>query len=251
MKSKYHQITLILLIVVVLATAGLFLLFMPEQPSWLYWFNMGYSIFLEILFFGMAFGAFSGNRGTGAPIGAGIASASSIFIFLSVATMLVYNLALTDKVSWKVYILVLAVLLVLTFVLGGFLKQADILQEEIKADVRKATETHQSFASDFDFLYRKAASLKDQVPGFNPESDLKELYRLKEKVHYLPPRSIERVPHLGTTLSQINEDCLKLISEISSNPENPSGFAPSVAKIRAMANEGLLYIESNQKNFNA
>jgi len=251
MKSKYHQITLILLIVVVFATAGLFLLFMPEQPSRLYWFNMGYSIFLEGLFFGMSFGAFSGNRGTGAPIAAGIASASSVFIFLSLATMLVYNFALTDKVSWKVYILVLAVLLVLTFVLGGFLKQADILQEEIKADVRNVTEKHQSFASDYNFLYRKAVSMKDLVPGFNPEADLKELYKLKEKVVYLPPRSIERVPHLGTTLSQIHEDCLKVISEMSANPENPSGFAPSVAKIRTLANEGLLYIESNSKKFNA
>jgi hypothetical protein len=249
MKSKYHQITLILLIVVVLATAGLFLLFMPEQPAWLFWFNMGYSIFLEGLFFGMAFGAFSGNRRTGAPIAAGIASVSSIFIFLSVATMLVYNLALTDKVSWKVYILVLAVLLVLTFVLGGFLKQSDILQQEINAETKKTTEQQQSYAADFDYLYRKAVSLKDRVPGFNPETELKELLKLKEKVTYLPPRSIEREPHLGTTLSQIHEDCMKVISDMSSNPENPSGVAPSVAKIRTLAKEGMLYIESHQKNF--
>ena len=113
------------LMTVVVTILG-FLVFMPEEPSTLFYVNMVYAVFLEGLFFGWFHMSKLKSDAAQTPyFKVFVGYHTMTYLIVSLVWMVVYSVFLSEKVPLKVYLLVNAVLSLLWIVLASIIGRQD------------------------------------------------------------------------------------------------------------------------------
>ena len=113
------------LLTVVVTVLG-FLVFMPEEPSKLFYVNMAYLVLLEVLFFGwFHMGKLKSDAAQTPYFKVFVGMHTMGYLVVSVLWMLVYTFLLADKVDLRIYLLVIGVLSVIWVVLASILGSQD------------------------------------------------------------------------------------------------------------------------------
>lgn len=108
---------------VILVTIALFFLFMPEEPGTLFWTNMVYTAFLEILLF--AYIVWLPVHGTSLALKWMCGIYTVVYIAVSLVWMLLYGVLLCHWVPVKVYFAFIAVVTVLWIFVGALSLKVD------------------------------------------------------------------------------------------------------------------------------
>ena len=108
-------------------TVGLFFLLVPEEKHEdLFYFNLGYACFLELIFFGyFNFIRTDKNNVSGAMYSI-MGPFALYYIIAGLVIMLIYTLLLSNVMAMKYYISILSVLTVLWLIVGGLLAETDV-----------------------------------------------------------------------------------------------------------------------------
>lgn len=102
--------------VLIVATIALLLVFMPEEPGALFWFNFCFIIFLEGLLSWYFVGAKQDSENISTPMTAMLGTSMLAYIGVCVAIMLIYSIALRGVLDIKFYIAALIIITVIWFI---------------------------------------------------------------------------------------------------------------------------------------
>lgn len=108
---------------IISVTIALFFLFMPEEPGTLFWTNLVYTAFLEVILF--AYIVWLPVHGTSLALKWMCGIYSVVYIAISLVWMLLYGAVLHHWVSIKVYFAVIAVITVLWIFVGALSLKVD------------------------------------------------------------------------------------------------------------------------------
>lgn len=132
-----------------------FLVFMPEEPSNLFYVNLAYVVLLEVLFFGwFHMGKMKSDAAQTPYFKVFVGMHTLGYLGVSVVWMLVYTFLLADKVDLRIYLLVIGVLSVIWVVLASILGSQDTQYhaqqtqlEDTTMDIRAFREELKSLAA--------------------------------------------------------------------------------------------------------
>lgn len=116
---------LVMPLVVIIATIVIGLVLKSEEPTTLYWVNLGFGVFWEFVFFGWLALSRSDTSEVSSVFKAVSGGMSLYYVFISFIVMLVYTIGLSSHVHIKWYICVLAALTVIWYVLGSLVAHYD------------------------------------------------------------------------------------------------------------------------------
>ncbi|MBQ5625699.1 MAG: hypothetical protein IIU96_01505 [Paludibacteraceae bacterium] len=142
------------LLTVVVTVLG-FLVFMPEEPSKLFYVNMAYLVLLEVLFFGwFHMGKLKSDAAQTPYFKVFVGMHTMGYLVVSVLWMLIYTIFLREKVDLKVYLLVIGGISVIWVVLASILGSQDTQYhaqqtqlEDTTMDIRAFREELKSLAA--------------------------------------------------------------------------------------------------------
>jgi hypothetical protein len=133
----------ILPVTVFIATAALFLVFQPEDPAPLFYFNLAYTVLLEAIFFGYVGLLYIKTSTFSTPLYALFGVMAAFYLVAGVGWMLLYSLVLLPAVSLKMYISVIVVLTLLWIVLSVLMAKID---GNYKATTNRLKDQHHTLA---------------------------------------------------------------------------------------------------------
>ena len=116
---------IILPIVVVGITVTLFFMFKPEKPTTLFYINLGYTVFLEIVFFGYLNLWYAKVKEFSTPFLAVFGVYAAFYAIIGTIWMFGYSLILSYFIPLKIYIAVLIVITLLWIILSVLTAQTD------------------------------------------------------------------------------------------------------------------------------
>lgn len=142
------------LMTVVVTVLG-FLVFLPEEPSKLFYVNLAYLVLLEVLFFGwFHMGKLKSDAAQTPYFKVFVGMHTMGYLVVSVLWMLIYTIFLRDKVDLKVYLLVIGGISVIWVVLASILGSQDTQYhaqqtqlEDTTMDIRAFREKLKSLAA--------------------------------------------------------------------------------------------------------
>lgn len=108
---------------VISATVALFFIFMPTEPGKLFWTNMVYSVFLEVILF--SYIAWLPKRGSSVVLKWMSGIYSVFYIGIALVWMLLFSILLHHWLPIKVYLAVIMVLTVLWVLVGALTIKID------------------------------------------------------------------------------------------------------------------------------
>lgn len=127
------------LLTVVVTILG-FIIFAPEEIGTLFYVNMAYTVVLEVLFFGwFHMGKMKGDEAQTPYFKVFVGMHTLVYIFVSLIWMLVYSLALTDKLELKVYVIVIAALSLVWIILASIVGSQDTHYHEQQTQLEDTT----------------------------------------------------------------------------------------------------------------
>ena len=141
------------LMTVVVTVLG-FLVFLPEEPSKLFYVNLAYLVLLEVLFFGwFHMGKLKSDAAQTPYFKVFVGMHTMGYLVVSVLWMLIYTIFLRDKVDLKVYLLVIGILSIIWIVWASILGSQDTQYhaqqtqlEDVTMDIRALRDELKSLA---------------------------------------------------------------------------------------------------------
>jgi len=202
---------------VIAVTAALFFMFRSEETTALFYINLGFTIFLEAIFFGYINLVYKKVEGVSTPFLAIFGIFAFYYVIISGAWMLLFSLILSHYVGLKIYIAGLMVLTLLWIIVSLITGQADSnykqTTDKLKAD-GKTLEYYKQKITLFATRYEKLCAEK----GLKYETDSNNktvLDKLKGKISFLTPNILNNemaVSQLNSLLSK----CEDIIDETES-----------------------------------
>ena len=119
------------------ATIALFLMFQPQETTPLFYINLGYTLFLEMIFFGYLNILQIKTSNLSTPFFAVFGIYCSFYIVFGVIWILVYSFILEYLLSLKVYIAVLILLTLLWIIMSVLTAQTDSNYKQTVDDLKK------------------------------------------------------------------------------------------------------------------
>lgn len=222
MSRKINFIAQIILpLVVVAITITLFFMFKPKETTELFYINLGYTIFLEIIFFGYLNIIYSKVKEFSTPLLAVFGVYAIYYIIIGFICMLVYSLALSYFLPLKIYIAVLMVLTLLWIIISVLTAQTDSNYKETVDKLKDDGQTLNFYTQKMNLLadrYEKICAEK----GLKYETDSNNrtaLDRLKSKINFLTPNILSSDTAVSQLTSLLNK-CEDLIEETESATED-------------------------------
>ncbi len=220
--SKVKLIANIILPIVVIAiTIVLFFMFKPVDATILFYLNLGYLIFLEIIFFGYLNVLYSKVKDFSTPFLAVFGIYAFYYIVIGVIFMLVYSLALSNLLPLKHYIAALMVLTVLWIIISVLTAQVDSNYKGTVDKLKDDVHTLNFYTQKINLLANRYEKLCAER-GLKYETDSNNrtvLDRLKGKLSFLTPNIL----HSDTAISQLTSlfnKCEDIIEETESATED-------------------------------
>lgn len=226
-KSKFPILTVILAVIVIAVTVFLFYFLNndPEKTN-LFYFNLGYVCFLElVLFFYIGLMQFkSGITGGSGVAYASIGTVLIYYLAMGGLITLLYNLFFTQSFSVNIFISVIIIATVLTIVLAGFLAQTGIHHQESKAVETINSEKVIALKTEFELSEKKFRRLiKEKGITGQAESNFgSELEKVSGIIRFLPHNALEQESNfnrLSDILTSVNKFVDSFASSTETNPE--------------------------------
>jgi len=226
-KSKFPFITTVLAFIVIAVTVFLFY-FLNADPekSTLFYFNLGYVCFLELLFF-IYLGFIrlkAGKPGFTAVFYPVVGTVLLYYIILGALITLGYNLFLTERISVNVFISVLIIATVIVIVITGFVAKADIHHRETTATEAINSEKISELKTAFELAEKKFRRIiKEKGIATSTESNFgSEMEKISGMVRFLPHNALEQESNfnkLSGLLEKVNNFINSFAASAEANPE--------------------------------
>lgn len=242
MKRKIN-ISLILLLCTIAVTVFLFLYWSKEENrTTLFAFNLGYTIFLEFLFYGFIYiTRFNNNKILGSTYSV-LGSILFFYLIFGIAVILTFNLLLLDLISVKWYYSVVVIGTLFGLISTGFTLKLNnnVVVDNEKSE--KVFESHSTLIQELKYLenkYKSELSKKGLSESFESEYD-SIISKLTNKVQFVNPKIIENnnsYSKIKTSISSIE----KIISEFKKSESDGKAIQEEVTEI---VNNTIFYINS-------
>jgi hypothetical protein len=220
--KKINFIANVVLPLVVMAiTAALFFMFRPQETTALFGLNLGFTLFLEAVFFGYLNLLHAKTEGLSTPFFAVFGIYSLYYIVIGLGWMLLYSLLLVLFTPLKVYIAVLLVLTLLWILVSVLTAQTD-------SNYRQTVDKLKEQGRSLDFYTQKAGLLATRYADLCTEKGLKyetdsnnrtALDRLSGKIGFLTPNVLRSDTATAQITSMLNK-CEDIIDETESATED-------------------------------
>jgi len=218
----------VLPIVVIIATIAVFLLLKTQNSTALFYINLCYAVFLEVVFFGYLTFLRAKVKDLSVPFFASLGVYCLYYIIAGIAWMLVYSLKLVYFMPLNIHIAVLVVLTLIWIIVSVLTAQTD---SNYKQGVDKLKGEVQSL----NFYKQKITLLASRYENLCKEKGLKyqtessnrtELERLKGKISFLTP-NVLRNEAAAEQLTALIGKCEGMVSEME---EATAETAPDIQK---------------------
>ncbi len=200
--------------VVIVITASLFFMFRPEETTTLFYLNLGYTIFLEAIFFGYINLMYSKIKSFSTPFYAVFGIYAMYYVIVGCGWMLVYSLGLSGIVAMKTYIAGLMVLTLFWIIISVLTAQTDSNYKETIDQLNDQRHTLDFYAqkiSKYASRYEKLCAEKGI--SYRTESNNRTMLdKLKSKISFLTP-NIFTSEAACAQLNAIFDECEALIEE--------------------------------------
>ena len=175
-------------ILTLIVTTILFFALGPAEKTSLFYVNLGYTLFLELVFFGYLTFLRVGSRETTGAFYSVIAAFSWYYIIVGLIIMLVYTLGLASIFALKYYVSALAVITLVWIIVGALLTETDARHH---ADTVQLTERGQTLH----YYLEKMSQIERRYKALNKDLELpattqnydNEFSRLTVKIKSLLP----------------------------------------------------------------
>lgn len=211
---------IILPIVVVAATAVLFFMFLPAEPTALFYLNLGYTVFLEVILFAYINVLYQKVKDFSTPFMAVFGIFSLYYVVVGFGWMLIFSLVLSHFISLKIYIAGLMLITLLWIILSLITGQAD-------SNYRQNTEKLKDQGNSLSFYTQKITLLANRYDRLCIEKGLKyitdsnnrtALDRLMGKIGSLTPNVFRNETATAQIIALMNK-CEDIIDDTESAAE--------------------------------
>jgi len=210
MKNRIN-ISLVLTLVSVFATVFLFYyLINKESQNSLFLFNLGYTIFLEILFFGFIYFAKLGDNNILGATYSVLGSILIIYLLFGITILLGFNIIYENVIAVKWYYSSIIIGTLLTIILSGFsLKLNNNLVESNKRE-KKITLSRDSYVQNLTYLQSTYATIlmENKIDEKLESGYSSVIQKLTNKLSFIDQKIIE------------NSDCTIRLSDSIGTLEN-------------------------------
>lgn len=212
-------------------TVGLFFLLVPEEKHEdLFYFNLGYACFLELIFFGyFNFIRVDKNNVSGAMYSI-MGPFALYYIISGLAIMLIYTLALSGVMAMKYYISILSVMTVLWLIVGSLLAETDVKHKSNMDQLKVDKNTINFFKSKSLALANEyeALSKEKNIVYKDESSNRSDMNRLTNAFQSITP-NVLRDSNTITKLQAILDQAETMVSKFgNSNDETKTIVAAEV-----------------------
>lgn len=229
--------------VVIIATIAICLVLKPEEPTELYWVNLGFGVFWELIFFGWMALSRSETSVVSSVFKAVSGGMSLYYVIISFLIMLVYTIGLAEHIHIKWYICVLVVLTIIWYILGSlvahydnsFSDQQDMLNESKAIVTLNASKMLQ-------LVIRCSQIYKGQGAKYATEANIKNpVERLSQKFQFISPNVLKN----SMAVSQLNmiiTTCDELLDNLES-AEDKETFKKAEEKLERFVKTSIADID--------
>lgn len=199
----------VLPILVAGTTILLFMLFKPEDASVLFYTNLGYTLFIEAIYFGYlaVSRTKSGSLSTVFKVVLGVWAVN--YVILGATWMLVFSLILGGILSFKMYLAIHVVLLLLWIIVASLVAQTDNNHKEYTDKIAQQGRTIQFYGEKFKLII---ARYNQECSKRGLKASVK-LEILQTTMLHMPP-SIFRDETTCTQLNFILDSCELIVDEL-------------------------------------
>lgn len=242
MKRKIN-ISFILLLCTIAATIFLFLYWSKEENrTALFAFNLGYTIFLELLFYGFIYiTRFNSKEILGSTYSV-LGSILFIYLIFEIAAILIFNLLLLDLISVKWYYSVIVVGTLFGLISTGFTLKLNnnVVVENEKSET--VFESKTTLIQELKYLENKYKSeLSKKVLSEMFESEYDSIIRkLTNKVQFVNPKIIDN----KKSYLKIKDSISSIENHITELKNSESDGKAIQAEISEIVNDTIFYINS-------
>lgn len=193
---------LVMPIVVIIATIVICLILKPEEPTTLYWINLGFGIFWEFIFFGWMSLSRSDTSVVSSVFKAVSGGMSLYYVFISFIIMLVYTIGLAEQIHIKWYLSVLAVLTIIWYVLGSLVAHYDNVISDKQDSLNESSAIVALNSSKMSQLAVRCNQIyKNHETKYVTEANIKNpVERLSQKFQFITPNVLRN----SMAVSQLN-----------------------------------------------
>ena len=242
MKQRIN-ISLILLLCTIAATVFLFMYWSKEENrTSLFAFNLGYTIFLELLFYGFIYiTRFNSKKILGSTYSV-LGSILFFYLIFGLAAILIFNFLLLDLISVKWYYSVIVVGTLFGLISTGFSLKLNNNVVEKNEKSEKIFETQSTLVQELKYLenqYKSALSKKGLSESF--ESEFHSIIsKLTNKVQFNNPKIIEN----NLSNSKIKDSISSIKGNIIELKDAESNGKAIQYEITEIVNDTIFYINS-------
>ncbi|MCL1934155.1 MAG: hypothetical protein FWF53_10150 [Candidatus Azobacteroides sp.] len=207
----------VLPIVVIAITITLFFMFKPHETTALFYLNLGYTIFLEAVFFGYLNLLYAKVKEFSSPFLAVFGVYAIYYVVIGFVCMLAYSLILSHFLPIKFYVAALMVLTLLWIIISVLTAQTDSNYKETVEKLKDDTHTLNFYTQKINLLANRYEKLCTEK-GLKYETDSNNrttLDRLKGKISFLTPNILNNDTAVSQLTSLFNK-CEDIIEETES-----------------------------------
>ncbi len=216
----------VLPIATVVVTIALFFLFMPEEPTALFWINLCYTLLLEGVFFGWLAFMRKDIEGSSSWLGVTLGSYGMIYCIAGVSVMLIYSIltaACGLEISIKWYVAILLVITLLWMIPAIFLTETDSNHELRQAELERNTTSVRNVSEELELLAKRYNDATENKFKLDVDRVLREVRSLPP-VRFSKPENVQELDKIVAELQRgidggaVDFDMLKLyINRIKNN----------------------------------
>jgi hypothetical protein len=240
---KKINISLILLLCTIAVTVFLFYYWSKEEDrTTLFAFNLGFTIFLELLFYGFIYTTrFNSKKILGSTYSV-LGSILFFYLIFGIVVILVFNLFLVDLISVKWYYSVIVIGTLLGLISTGFTLKLNnnIVIENEKTE--KVFASHSALAQELKYIenkYKSELSKKGISESFESEYD-SIISKLTNKIQFINPKTIEN----KNSYSKIKASIGLIDNQITELKKSESDGKVIQAEITEIVNDTIFYLNS-------
>lgn len=218
-------------VVVILATLVVSLVLKPEEVTPLFYVNLCFGIFWELVFFAwMAFSR-SDTSALSSVFKAVSGGMSLYYVFISFIVMLVYSIGLAGIIHLKWYICILSVLTILWYALGSFVAHYDNAFNARQGVLNDARAVIALDSAKISKMVERCSRIYDtQGVKYKTEANVKNpVEKLYRKMNTITP-NVLRNSMAVTQLNLIINTCEELLDALES-AENIDAFKSAEEKL--------------------
>lgn len=235
--------SLVMPIVIIIATIVICLLLKSEEPTTLYWVNFGFGIFWELIFFGWMALSRSDTSAVSSVFKAVSGGMSLYYISISFIVMLIYTLGLTEHIELKWYICIQFALTLIWYVLGSLAAHYDnsfSAKQEKLNELRFVVTLNASKVSQL--ATRCSQIYAAHNMAYKTEANIKNpIERLSQKIKFLTPNVLQNAT-VATQLNLMIDTCDELLDKLD-GAENDDSFKRAEEKLDSFVKTSIADID--------